>query len=372
MTVKDKKYCFIFAAGGTGGHLYPALAVAGYIKEKYPEAEIIFFGRKDKIEGRVVPEKGFRFIHIPIRGLQRKMDLRNFLMPFGLIYSFIKALFVIIRLKPDAVTGAGAYISLPVVWAASVMGSKTVLMEQNSYPGMANRLLEKKAERIFVNFEESVKYFRDSEKVVVSGNPVRSEIELKDQREAKKKFGLDPAKKAILIFGGSLGALKINQIVYEIFIKLNDKDIQIIWQTGNKYFEKYQELQNESLYIAPYIDDMASAYSACDLLVARAGATTISETCFLKIPVIFVPSENVTDNHQFKNVRALEEAGAAILLKDGELEDKLFSTITESIFDDGKLNKLKENIGKFARPDAAAKIGDYLTADRSIMHRVRN
>ncbi|AFN73557.1 N-acetylglucosaminyl transferase [Melioribacter roseus P3M-2] len=349
-------YRFVFAAGGTGGHLYPAIAVAQYIKKLHPESEIVFFGNKDKIESRVVPQYGFEFKNIWISGFYRKFDLRNLLFPVKLIASAFQSLFFMMRFKPRVAVGCGAYVSGPVVWAASVIGSKIILLEQNSYPGIANRLLERKANEIHVAFEESKKYFRFKDKIYVTGNPVRIDLSLIDKNEAAKKFGLDPAKKTVLILGGSLGARSLNESAARIVDLFEKEDLQLIWQTGKLYYDAYKKYDTEKNKTMPFIEDMRAAYSASDLVIARAGATTIAEISALGKAAVLVPSPNVAANHQYFNALALAESNAAVLIEDKNLSSELKNKLIELINDDEKLKKLSDAIKTFSKPEAASVI----------------
>jgi UDP-N-acetylglucosamine--N-acetylmuramyl-(pentapeptide) pyrophosphoryl-undecaprenol N-acetylglucosamine transferase len=349
-------YRFIFAGGGTGGHLYPALAVAQKLKELKPESEILFVGTKNKIEAKAVPEYGFNFKSIWISGFSRKINLSNLLFPVKLIVSMAQSLLINMKFKPRVVVGSGAYVSGPVVWAASVMGSKIILLEQNSYPGVTNRILEKRVDEVHITFDESKKYFRQPHKLILSGNPVRINLKLEDKIEALKKFGLSDSKKTLLIIGGSGGAKSLNDAVAKNIVELTKKGIQVIWQTGAYYYEQYKNYERNSVRVMPFVNDMSAVYSACDLLIARAGATTIAEVAYLGLPVIFVPSVNVAANHQFKNAKAIVDANAAVMIEDKDLANNLLDKTAELIFDENKIQELKKNISAFAYPDAANKI----------------
>jgi UDP-N-acetylglucosamine--N-acetylmuramyl-(pentapeptide) pyrophosphoryl-undecaprenol N-acetylglucosamine transferase len=351
-------YRFVFAGGGTGGHLYPALAVAQQIRLLKPEAEILFVGAKNKIEERIVPEYGFKFKPIWVSGFSRKISLSNLLFPFKLFVSMIQSFVINFSFKPRVAVGSGAYVSGPVIWAASVLGSKVILLEQNSFPGITNRMLEKKAHVIHIAFEESKKYFRDESKLILSGNPIRINLKLGDKTEAVKSFGLDPSKKVLLVIGGSGGARSINMAVASNLDKMIEAGIQIIWQTGQFYFMHYKNLENKTIKIFPFISDMSAAYSACDVVLARSGATTIAEVAFLGLPVIFVPSENVAANHQYKNAKALKVANAAELIEDKNLTDELFPVINEMILNVSRHETMKKNISAFAKPMAAKTIAE--------------
>ncbi len=351
-------YRFIFAGGGTGGHLFPAVAVAEQIKKMKPESKIMFVGTKDKIEARIVPKLGFDFNTIWISGFSREFTIKNILFPVKLIVSMLQSLLICLKYKPQVAVGSGAYVSGPVVWAASFLGAKVVLLEQNSYPGITNRILEKKADQIHLCFENSKKYFRDQKKLKVTGNPVRLEMELIEKNKALNKFNLDPDKKTVLVIGGSLGAKSINEALKNNLNKFVKNNLQIIWQTGIGYFDEYKSFESNSVRVLPFIDNMIGAYSAADLVIARSGATTIAEVSYLGLPVIFVPSTNVAANHQFKNAQALLENEAALLIPDNELNEKLFPEVQNLLNDESKLKKLSSNIKNFSKPDAAKEIAE--------------
>lgn len=345
-------YRFIFAGGGTGGHLYPALAVAQKIRQLKPDAEILFVGTKEKIESRIVPEYGFDFKSIWISGFSRRFNLKNILFPLKLLAAVIQSLIINTRFKPRVAIGSGAYVSGPVIWASSIIGSKIILLEQNSYPGFTNRMLEKKATEIHLSYDESKKFFRMKEKLFVTGNPIRINLKLIDKKEALEKFGLGESYKTLLVIGGSLGARSINEAVSKSVNELVKNNIQLIWQTGPSYYEEYRNFENTFVKVMPFINDMQAAYSACDLVIARAGATTIAEVSSLKLPVILVPSTNVAANHQFMNAKTLTDANAAIMIEDKDLNSILVKKVKEIIFDADKLNELKKNISAFSKPEA--------------------
>jgi len=347
----DKRIKILFAGGGTGGHLYPAIAVAEEIQNLYPHTEIAFIGSKDKIEGRVVPTLGYQFYHIWISGFQRKLTLQNLLFPVKLISSLIKSLFICMKFKADIAVGSGGYVSGPAIWAAKVMGAKIVLLEQNTYPGITTRILEKFADEIHVTFEESIKYLRFKDKIKISGNPVRNSLRLIDKQEARTKLGLKD-KFTILITGGSLGAATINKGIAENLEKINEMGIQLIWQTGKYYYEQYKHLAQENIKIMDFIDDMQAAFSACDLVISRAGASAISEIAVLKLPVILVPPPNVAANHQYYNAKSLADKNAAILIEDKDFVNEIVPTLSKIFNNQDILVELSKNIETFAKPEA--------------------
>jgi UDP-N-acetylglucosamine--N-acetylmuramyl-(pentapeptide) pyrophosphoryl-undecaprenol N-acetylglucosamine transferase len=352
----NSKYRFLFAGGGTAGHLFPAVAVAQQILLLKPEADIMFIGTKSKIEGKVIPQLGYKFKSVWIKGFSRKFNFENLLFPLKLIVSFIQSLLINMKFKPKVAVGSGGYVSGPAILAASTMGAKIILLEQNSYPGITTRLLEKYADEIHVSYEESKKYFRQPEKLFVTGNPIKVNLKKINKQLALSKFNLKNDKKTLLVTGGSLGAGSINKVVAASLSKLHEKGIQVIWQTGNTYYDSYKNLNDEGTYVNPFIDDMSAAYSACDLLLARSGATTIAEITSLGIPAILVPSPNVAENHQYFNAKSLEDKKSAVLIKDSEIEEKFISSVTGLIFNQDLLFELQENSKKLGRPEAADSI----------------
>jgi UDP-N-acetylglucosamine--N-acetylmuramyl-(pentapeptide) pyrophosphoryl-undecaprenol N-acetylglucosamine transferase len=346
-------YRFLFAGGGTGGHLFPSIAVAERIRKILPEAEILFIGTKSKIEGRIVPRLGFGFSSIWVKGFARKLNLENLLFPLKLIVSIMQSLMINMKFKPRVAIGSGGYVSGPAIWGSYVVGAKVILLEQNSYPGITTRLLERYASEIHLSFDDSKKYFKHDNKLNVTGNPVRESLVKINKADALYKFGLDKTKKTIFILGGSLGAATINLAV-EKFIKSDySENINIIWQTGRNYFGLYRHLASKNIIIKDFIDDMNIAYSACDLLISRAGATTIAEIIALGIPSILVPSPNVAANHQFYNAKSLSGKNAAVLLEDNRLNEDLSKKILSILDNDLFLDEMMKNILLLKRGNAA-------------------
>jgi len=353
MSSARNKYKFLFAGGGTGGHLFPAVAVAEQIKEMRPDADILFVGTKEKIEGKVVPKLGYKFKSIWIKGFSRNFSIENLLFPFRLIVSIIQSLIINMSFRPSVAIGSGGYVAGPGIWAASVMGAKIILLEQNSYPGVTTRLLEKYADEIHLSFEESKKYLRKEKIHHLTGNPVRKSLGKIQKSNALKVFNLSTEKKTLLVLGGSLGAKTINQAMAESVKIFEQNNIQLIWQTGKNYFEQFRVLNSEQVKIFDFIDDMNAAYSACDLLLARAGATTIAEILNLGVPAILVPSPNVAENHQYLNAKSLSDIGAAILVEDKNLISELSKKVLDTINSENKLIDLKKNELALAKPNAA-------------------
>lgn len=344
---------FLFAGGGTGGHLFPALAVAECIRRLMPEADIMFIGTKNKIEGRVVPKAGFKFKSVWIKGFSRKFTLENLLFPVKLVYSVAQCLAINFKFKPDVAIGSGGYVSGPAIWAAAKAGAKVLILEQNSFPGKTTKMLEKVAEEIHVSYEDSKKYFVNKEKVFVTGNPVRENLKLIEKKIALSQLNLSNSKKVLLILGGSLGAGSINKSLSQIVNKLVENNIQVIWQTGKNYIEEYKKYNSENIKVNAFIEDMNLVYSACDLLISRAGATTIAEISELGIPSILIPSPNVAENHQYYNAKSLSDKNAAVLIEDKNIDKELLDSILLLINDDNKLRILNENVLKNRKINSA-------------------
>jgi UDP-N-acetylglucosamine--N-acetylmuramyl-(pentapeptide) pyrophosphoryl-undecaprenol N-acetylglucosamine transferase len=349
----ENKYKFLFAGGGTGGHLFPAVAVAEQIRVMKPEADILFVGTKDRIEGKAVPQLGFKFKSIWIKGFSRKINFENLLFPIKLFVSLIQSLFINISFKPKVAIGSGGYVAGPAIWAASVMGAKIILLEQNSYPGVTTRLLERYASEVHLSFQESKKYLRKEKIHQFTGNPVRKSLGKMDKKEALKNFGLSVEKKTLLVLGGSLGAKTINEAMSENIKILEDNFVQVIWQTGKNYYEQFKMMNSDNVKAYDFVEDMNSAYSACDLLLARSGATTIAELLNLGIPAILVPSPNVAENHQYFNAKSLSDNKAAILIEDKKLNKELVKNVLEVLNSENRLAELKKNALAMAKPDAA-------------------
>lgn len=348
----------IIAGGGTGGHVFPAIAIAKAIKNKPLNTRILFVGAKGRLEMSKVPEAGFHIIGLNIAGLQRQFTWNNLLVPFKLIDSMVRAKNIIKRFKPDVVIGVGGYASGPVVRAAAKQGIPTLIQEQNSYPGLTNRMLAKKAKKICVAYEGMDKYFEKS-KLFVTGNPVRKDIVNLEGKhaEAMSFFGFSPDKPVLLVTGGSLGARTINESIQANIILLHEEGIQVIWQTGRLFYEKAIALINkqhhEGIYVSAFIDRMDLAYAAADLVVSRAGAIAVSEICAVQKPAILIPSPNVAEDHQTKNALALTNNHAAVLITDNEAREKLVPAIVEIIYDEKKKHTLKERIASLTYRDAA-------------------
>ncbi|MFZ5971026.1 MAG: undecaprenyldiphospho-muramoylpentapeptide beta-N-acetylglucosaminyltransferase [Bacteroidota bacterium] len=356
-----KPYRLIISGGGTGGHIFPALAIANAFKERHPDAEILFVGAKGKMEMTRVPEAGYRIVGLWISGLQRKLTWANFLFPLKLIASYFKAQRIVKKFKPNAVVGTGGYASGPIMLAATKNKIPAIIQEQNSYAGLTNKQVAEKAQRICVAYAGMEKYF-PKEKVVLTGNPVRKDIlNLDTKREqALNQYGFSASHRTLLVLGGSLGARTINTSLVEGINKLIDAGVQVVWQTGRGYYDQVKEsvaskdLRKVRIY--DFVKRMDMAYAAADVVVARAGALSISELCLAKKPAILVPSPNVAEDHQTKNAMALVKENAAILVKDADAQEQLVNEALALLFDEARCKRLSENIAKMGRPNAATDI----------------
>jgi UDP-N-acetylglucosamine--N-acetylmuramyl-(pentapeptide) pyrophosphoryl-undecaprenol N-acetylglucosamine transferase len=356
-----KQYKFILSGGGTGGHIYPAIAIANELKLRFPDAEFLFVGAKDKMEMQKVPQAGYQIKGLWIAGLQRKVSLQNLMFIFKLVDSLLKSKKILKRFKPDVVIGTGGFASGPLLKMASMMGIPTVIQEQNSFPGITNKLLSKKADVICVAYENLERFF-PKEKMVLTGNPVRQDlIDIESKREeAVQHFNLDLNKKTLLVLGGSLGARRINQLIESELGKFSSQNIQIIWQCGKLYFEDYKKHNANNVQVFAFIDRMDLVYAASDIVISRAGASSVSELCIVGKPVIFIPSPNVAEDHQTKNAKSMVDRNGALLLKESELDTE-FSLVFEALLkDQGKQNQLRDNIKLLALPGATKKIADEI------------
>lgn len=347
----------ILSGGGTGGHIYPAVSIANELKDRFPDANFLFVGAKDRMEMEKVPQAGYEIKGLWISGIQRSLSLKNLSFPFKLISSLWNAYKIIRKFKPSIVIGTGGFASGPTLYMANRSGVKTVIQEQNSYPGITNKLLSKKADKICVAYDGLDRFF-PSEKIIKTGNPVRQDLlEVESKREeALEFFKLDSNKKTLVVIGGSLGARALNNLIEKQINWLVSNNVQVIWQTGKLYYEefkKYNEL--EGVQTHAFLNRMDLTYAAADILISRAGASSISELCIVGKPVIFIPSPNVAEDHQTKNALAVVDKNAALLLKESELE--MFENMFSELLNDEKLQEtLSVNIKKLALPNATKDI----------------
>ncbi|MBO4402784.1 MAG: undecaprenyldiphospho-muramoylpentapeptide beta-N-acetylglucosaminyltransferase [Bacteroidales bacterium] len=353
----------IVSGGGTGGHIFPAIAIANAVKERWPDAEILFVGANGRMEMKRVPEAGYPIKGIDIYGLRRDLSFKsiveNLKLPFRLQQGMGVAKQIILEFQPDIVVGVGGYVSAPVLKKAAEMGIPTLIQEQNSYPGVTNRMLAKKARCICTAYDHLESYF-PKEKTVKTGNPVRKDIINfpEDKTPAYAYFDLNPQKATVAILGGSLGARTINESVRGFIDDLRDLDIQFIWQTGEYYFNNYKEMVKNlpNMRMMPFVKRMDYLYQVADVIVSRAGALSISELCIVGKPCILIPSPNVAEDHQTKNARVLSDAGAAVLVPDAVAREKLKYEIWELVENRQKCESMSRNIRQFALPEATQSI----------------
>jgi len=355
----------IISGGGTGGHIFPAVAIADALKQRLDDPDILFIGAKGRMEMEKVPAAGYSIKGLWISGIQRRLTLKNLSFPFKLISSILKARRIIKSFSPDVAIGTGGYASGPMLRVASRRGIPSLIQEQNSFPGITNRLLSKTVDRVCVAFEGMNRYF-PAEKITITGNPVRKDIiQTQGKRsEALEFFGLKEDTKTILVVGGSQGARSVNRALVSQVREILNGNAQMIWQCGKAFLPEAREtvsgldkIEQEKLKVHDFISRMDLAYAAADIVISRAGAIAISELCIVGCPIVLVPLPGAAEDHQTRNAQALTEKDAAILLPDNELE-KLAKTLKDLLGDEGRQKKMKENILRFARPDATEKIAD--------------
>ncbi|MDR0970912.1 MAG: undecaprenyldiphospho-muramoylpentapeptide beta-N-acetylglucosaminyltransferase [Bacteroidales bacterium] len=351
----------IISGGGSGGHIFPAIAIANAIRAKYADSDILFIGANKRMEMEKVPLAGYKIEGLPISGLQRRLTWKNILFPFKVVLSLIKAKRIIKKFNPDIAIGVGGYASAPTLKQASKLNIPTIIQEQNSYPGITNKILSKKANKICVAYDNMERWF-EKDKICFTGNPVRQNvIDIKGKEtKAYNFFKLEENKTTILAIGGSLGALTINQSIDEGLKYFVDNNIQLIWQTGKNYYNKAKEsisnINSDNIKVFEFIYDMDLAYSAADIIISRAGAMAISELSLIGKPTILIPSPNVAEDHQTKNATALVNKDAAIMVKDVDARENLITTLNDLINDKNKQKTLSDNIVKLGIKDADSRI----------------
>jgi|DEB0MinimDraft_10_1074344.scaffolds.fasta_scaffold10435_2 UDP-N-acetylglucosamine--N-acetylmuramyl-(pentapeptide) pyrophosphoryl-undecaprenol N-acetylglucosamine transferase len=352
----------IVSGGGTGGHIYPALAIATELKNKISGSEVLFVGALGKMEMEKVPKAGYQIKGVWISGFQRSLSLQNILFPLKLIVSLFQAFFIIKQFKPTIVVGTGGFASGPVLQVAQWLGLPTLIQEQNSYPGITNRLLSKKVDSICVAFEGMDRFF-PLHKIKMTGNPIRSmDLNVNSSKDAKQFFGLDKNKKTLAIIGGSLGAKKINELIASKIEFIKHLDLQILWQCGELYYEEFKNKAQESVVIQPFVYDMNQFYNAADFIISRAGAGSLSELCSVGKPLILIPSPNVTANHQFHNADALARKGAAMVIKENELPAQFETVFTSLVTDNEAQAKMSLALKSLAKTDASKAIVNEMIA----------
>lgn len=352
------------SGGGTGGHIFPAISIADQLKQQYPDAEFLFVGAKDKMEMERVPQAGYPIEGIWISGIQRKLTATNLMFPFKLLSSLSKCFRLIRKFKPDVVIGTGGFASGPLLYAASLKRIPTLIQEQNSYPGITNKLLAAKAAKICVAYDKMDRFFPSS-KIEFTGNPIRENIKENNinPKDATEKFGLDSNRPTLLVLGGSLGARKINQLIASNLDQILDQNINLIWQTGKLYYEdlnkQFGDKIGNQLQIQAFLKDMNSAYASANMVISRAGAGTISELAVSGKATLLIPSPNVAEDHQTKNALALVEKGAALLFKESEDESLFMKRIEELKLQETQA-QLSSNILKMAKPNASEDIANQV------------
>ncbi|MDY8136469.1 undecaprenyldiphospho-muramoylpentapeptide beta-N-acetylglucosaminyltransferase [Aquimarina sp. 2201CG5-10] len=352
----------ILSGGGTGGHIYPAVSIANEVKNRYPEASILFVGAKDRMEMQKVPEAGYEIIGLWISGIQRKLTWSNLLFPIKLISSLWKSRKIIKKFNPDIVIGTGGFASGPLLKMANSKKVPTVLQEQNSFPGITNKWLAKGADKICVAYDGMERFFPDN-KIIKTGNPVRQDLlKIEGKREeGVVKYNLDKEKKTVLVLGGSLGARRVNQLIEKELGFFKEKDVQVIWQCGKLYYQEYQKHQeHKNIQVHQFLNTMDLAYAAADVIISRAGASSVSELCIVAKPTLFIPSPNVAEDHQTKNAEAIVAKNGAKMLKETELEEKFQKTVSQLLESEAMRIKLTHHIKKMALPNATSDIVDEI------------
>ncbi len=344
----------LIAGGGTGGHLYPALAIADEIKKLRPDADFLFVGTRDKIEARIVPTRGYRFATIWISGFHRSLSPTNLLFPVKVVVSLLQSFFLIQRIRPDAIVGTGGYVCGPVLYVGELLKIPTFIHESNSYPGVTTRLLAGKAIKVFIAFEATRKWLKQTRNVELVGTPTRSSLDSVSKESAIEFFGLDKRKQTVLVFGGSLGASSVNRALTAIALPLAAKGVQFIWQTGDKDYEGIKKnFEGSNIgWMGSYIDHMEYAYAAADVVISRSGATSIAELTRIGKPAILIPYPFAAGDHQTMNAKATEEQGAAIIVPDNKVEQTLEGVIEDLLGNSSKRKSMAVSSKALGRPNA--------------------
>ncbi|RED50173.1 undecaprenyldiphospho-muramoylpentapeptide beta-N-acetylglucosaminyltransferase [Seonamhaeicola aphaedonensis] len=353
-------YKIILSGGGTGGHIYPAIAIANELKLRYPDAEFLFVGAKDRMEMEKVPQAGYDIEGLWISGIQRSLALKNLSFPFKVISSLWKARKIIKSFNPDIAIGTGGFASGPLLYVAASKKIPTLIQEQNSYPGITNKLLARKAKKICVAYDDLERFF-PKKKIIKTGNPVRQDLLNVEAKivEAKNYFNLKHGKYTLLVIGGSLGARRINELIEKELDFFDTQNVQIIWQCGKLYYQQYKIYNHtNNVQVYEFLNDMGSAYAAADIIISRAGASSVSELCIVGKPVIFIPSPNVAEDHQTKNAMAIVNANAAMIIKEEDLEVDFENKFSQLIASQEKQKELGKNIKKLALVNATKDIAD--------------
>ncbi|MGS2725214.1 undecaprenyldiphospho-muramoylpentapeptide beta-N-acetylglucosaminyltransferase [Psychroserpens sp. BH13MA-6] len=353
-------YKIILSGGGTGGHIYPAIAIANELKSRFPQAEFLFVGASDRMEMEKVPQAGYEIEGLWISGIQRKLTLSNLAFPFKLVASLLKSRKIINTFQPDVAIGTGGYASGPLLKTAVSKGVPSLIQEQNSFPGITNRWLSKKVDKICVAYDGLESFF-PKEKIILTGNPIRKDLlQIRNKEiEGKDTFSLIHSKHTLLVLGGSLGARRINQFIESRLEFFKSMNIQVIWQCGKLYYQQYKNYNDlEHVQVHAFLNQMDMAYAAADVIVSRAGASSVSELCVVGKPVLFIPSPNVAEDHQTKNAKAIADKNAAILIKESDLETAFDAAFSELMNSSERQESLRQNIKALALEHATSHIAD--------------
>lgn len=360
--MSNKDANILFAGGGTGGHLFPALAIADEIRKRNPNANLLFVGTKDKIEARIVPQRGFGFTTIWISGFHRGLRLQNLLFPVKIVVSLLQSFFLIKRFLPDVVVGTGGYVCGPVLFVSSLLGIPTIVHESNSYPGITTRLLSGRATKVFTAFEATNRWLKRTDNVELVGTPTRESLDNISRETAIRFFGLDERKQTVLVFGGSLGASSVNRAMTQIVNDFTGSGIQVIWQMGES---DYSDIKDKTKgrnvgWIGAFIERMDYAYAAADVVVSRAGATTIAELTRVGKPAVLVPYPFAAADHQTINARTIAETGAAVIVPDKDVNTSLGKTILEILKDRERMEVMSKASKALGRPNAGRTIAEKI------------
>mgnify|MGYP000324083185 CR=1 FL=1 len=357
MTLKK----IIISGGGTGGHIFPAIAIADALQQRWPDVDVLFVGASNRMEMQKVPAVGYRIKGLWVSGLQRRLTVKNLLFPVKLMVSLVQSLIVLLQFKPDVAIGTGGFASGPLLFVATLKNMPSLIQEQNSFPGITNKFLANRVNAICVAYPKMDRFFPKS-KVLFTGNPIRKNLTVaSDPAQSKINFGFDPSAPVLLVLGGSLGAKRINELLQDKALFIKESNYQILWQCGELYYSQYQLYSNGSnIRVVDFIKDMGQAYAAADIIISRAGALAVSELCVVGKPVIFIPSPNVAEDHQTKNAQSLVDAGAAMMIKEKDLATQFEPSFHQLISDVELQNTLRLNMKKLAKTDAAERIVDAI------------
>ena len=359
---KSNTYNIILSGGGTGGHIYPAIAIANELKQRFPNAKFLFVGAKDRMEMEKVPQAGYDIKGLWITGIQRKLTLKNLMFPFKLLSSLYNAYRIVLKFKPDVAIGTGGFASGPLLQVANLKGVPTLVQEQNSYPGITNKLLSKRADKICVAHSGLERFF-PKQKIIKTGNPVRQDLlDVSNKREeAQRFFGLKKDKKTLLVLGGSLGAKAINELIESHIEYFQTNNVQVIWQCGKLYESRFKTYSNsEDIQVHTFLNRMDLAYAGADMIISRAGASSVSELCIVGKPVVFIPSPYVAEDHQTKNAQAIVEESSAILIPQKDLDTQFKTKFSELLASEELQKELSINIKKLALVNATKNIADQV------------